>query len=182
MIRVKSNRHLFRGLLIGTLLCCTSFSALARDVDKKNYNSEQVNVTWTDPAEFTEMQFGVHFRQPKPEVWLTEFQKTLVKHGDKVLQPGQHLDVTITNVQLAGRIEPWRGGSAGEVRIVKSVYPPEVNLNFTLTGADGQVIDSGERKLRDIAFLDRDARNHHDSYRFETRMLKEWLDKEFGER
>ncbi len=160
----------------------TSLSAIARDVDKKDYNSDQVHVTWTDPAEFTEMKFGFQFQQPKPEIWLTEFQKSLVKRGEKVLMPGQRLDVTITDVKLAGRIEPFRGGAGGDVRIVKSVYPPEVNLSFTLTGADGQVIDSGERKLRDVAFLDRGARNRSDPYRFETRMLTDWLEREFGQR
>lgn len=182
MIRSASIRRPFLGLLMGAIVSSISISAIARDIDKKDYNSEQVNVTWTDPAEFTEMQFGVQFRQPKPEIWLTEFQKTVVKRGGKLLQPGQHLDVTITDVKLAGRIEPWRGGSAGDVRIVKSIYPPEINLNFSLLDAEGQVIESGERKLRDVAFLDRGARNRSDAYRFEVRMLKDWLDKEFGKR
>ena len=180
MIRSTSMQRLFGGLLMAAMLSCVSMSVIARDIDKKDHNSEHVNVTWTDPAKFTERQYGVQFRQPKPEVWLTEFQKALVKRGDKLLQPGQHLDVTITDVKLAGRIEPWRGGAGGDVRVVKSIYPPQVNLNFTLTGADGQVLDSGERKLRDIAFLDRGSRNRSDAYRFEIRMLQDWLDKEFG--
>ncbi len=182
MLKLFSTQRLLGGFLIGILLSGLSISATARDIDKKDYNSEQVNVSWTDPARFTELQYGLQFRQPKPEVWLTEFQKNLVKYGDKLLQPGQHLEVTITDVKLAGRIEPWRGGSAAEVRIVKSIYPPEISLSFKLTAADGTVIDSGERKLRDVAFLDRGSRNHSDAYRFETRMLKDWLDKEFDKR
>ncbi|HET9034419.1 MAG TPA: DUF3016 domain-containing protein [Dokdonella sp.] len=182
MNRSTSIRRLLRGLLIGALVSCISIPAFAADVANKDYNSDQVSVSWTDPAKFTEMQFGNQFRQPEPEVWLTEFQKTLVKRGDKLLQPGQHLDVVITNVKLAGRIEPGTLGNASGVRVVKSIYPPEVSLNFKLTDSQGQVIDSGERNLRDVAFLDRGTANHNTPYRFETRLLKDWLNREFGKR
>ncbi len=180
MIKSLGNRNVFGGLLVAAALCGASLSANARDIDKKDYNSAQVNVSWSDPANFSELKYGRQFQQPKPEVWLTEFQKTLVKRGDHVLQPGQHLNVTITDVRLAGRVEPFHGAGASEVRVVKSIYPPEIELTFSLTGTDGQVVDSGERKLRDVAFLDRGAVNHSDAYRFEKRMLSEWVTKEFG--
>jgi hypothetical protein len=140
-------------------------------------------VSWTDPDQFTELRYDRHFQQPRPETWLMEFRKTLVHRGDRVLQPGQHLDVTITDVKLAGKIEPWRGAGASEVRVVKSIYPPQIALRFSLTDADGKVLDSGERTLRDTAFLSRGTHaNGSDTYRFEKRMLKEWVDKEFGQK
>ena len=180
MIKSIASRRFLGGLLVTTLMCSASLSAIARDVDKKDYNSEQVSVTWNDPAQFRELHYGRNFQQPKPEVWLTEFQKTLVKRAEHVLQPGQHLSVTITNVKLAGQVEPFHGAGATDVRVIKSIYPPEIELTFSLTGTDGQVLDSGERKLRDIAFLDRGTASRSDTYRFEKRMLNDWVDKEFG--
>jgi hypothetical protein len=180
MIKSVGNRKFLGGLLVAALMCSASLSATARDVDKKDYNSDQVSVTWNDPAQFSELHYGFQFQQPKPEVWLTEFQKTLVKRADHVLKPGQHLSITITDVKLAGRVEPFHGAGASDIRVVKSIYPPEIELSFSLTGSDGQVLDSGERKLRDIAFLDRGSVNRSEAYRFEKRMLKEWVDKEFG--
>jgi hypothetical protein len=181
MIKSTANKALLAGLMLGAFLSFIPLSAAARVVEKKDNNSDQVKVRWTDPEQFTELRFDRQFQQPRPETWLSEFQKTLVRRGDKVLQPGQRLEITITDVKLAGRVEPWRGSGASEVRVVKSIYPPQIKLQFSLTGADGQVLDSGERTLRDAAFLSRGSNaNGSDTYRFEKRMLKEWVDKEFG--
>ncbi len=175
-----ANRILAGSLLLGVLLICGPLFARSDDGEKKNYNSDQVSVSWTDPAQFTETKYGRPFRQPEPEIWLTEFQKTLVKRAGATLKPGQHLEVTITNVDLAGQVEPFHGSGATDVRVVKSIYPPEIDLSFTLTGADGQVLDSGERKLRDPAFLDRGSASRSDAYRFEKRLLEDWVNREFG--
>jgi len=181
MNSIDSNRA-FYGVLCGLLLFGSPLLAHAEDAAKKDYNSDQVSVSWTDPAQFTEARYGRPFRQPEPEIWLTEFQKLVVKQAGAVLQPGQHLDVRITDVDLAGQVEPFRGSAATDVRVIKSIYPPEINLTFTLTGADGQVIEQGERKLRDAAFLDRGSASRSDSYRFEKRLLTDWISKEFGKR
>ena len=178
---LDANRIL-SALLLGLMLVCGPLFARTDAAAKKSYNSEQVNVSWTDPAQFTEAKYGRQFHQPEPEIWLAEFQKVLVKQAGAVLKPGQHLDVQITNVKLAGQVEPFHGPSANDVRVIKSIYPPEINLSFTLTGADGQVIDQGERKLRDAAFLDRGSASRSDSYRFEKRLLTDWISTEFGKR
>jgi hypothetical protein len=181
MFKSTANPTLLAGFMLGAILSVIPLSATARVIEKKDNNSDQVKVTWTDPEQFTELRYERHFQQPRPETWLVEFQKTLVRRGDHVLQPGQHLEVTITDVKLAGRVEPWHGGGASEVRVVKSIYPPQIKLSFNLTDKDGRVLDSGERTLRDTAFLSRGTHaNGSDTYRFEKRMLKEWVDKEFG--
>lgn len=179
MKQLDAKQVLF-GLLLSMMLVSSPLFASSDDAGMKNYNNDKVSVSWTDPAQFTEAKYGPQFRQSESKIWLTEFQKLLVKRGDAVLKPGEHLDVKITNVQLAGRVEPFHGSRATEVRVVKSIYPPEIDLTFTLTGADGQVLDSGERKLRDVAFLDRGSANSSDPYRFEKRLLEDWVSKEFG--
>lgn len=142
----------------------------------------QVSVNWTDPEQFTEVRYSHTFNRPKPEVWLNELRKTLVRTGDRVLEPGQRLDVTITDIKLAGREEPWRGPAYSDVRIVKSVYPPRIDLRFRLTDADGNVIEDGTRELRDLAFLHRGTTHSSEPYRFEKRLLKDWMSREFGDK
>lgn len=154
----------------------TATTALAADAGDDN---ARVNVTWTDPGQFTEVRYSHGFNHPKPETWLKELRKTVVRRADSLLQPGQRLEVTITDVKLAGQYEPWHGPRFNDVRIVKSLYPPSIDLRFSLTDAGGTVIDSGERKLRDPAFLNRGSTNSSESYRFEKRLLKDWLVREF---
>ncbi len=177
-----TNRMLAGTLFLGALLICGPLFARSENGEKKNYNNDQVNVSWTDPAQFTEAKYGRQFHQPEPEIWLTDFQKLLVRRASAVLKPGQHLDIKITNVKLAGQVEPFHGPGATDVRVIRSIYPPEIDLSFTLTGADGQVLDSGERKLRDPAFLDRGSASRSETYRFERRLLEDWISTEFGKR
>ena len=172
--------HMYRSATSLALLLFAPLFAQAGDAATKSYNSDQVSVSWTDPAKFTEALYGPQFRQTSPEVWLVQFQKTLVKRADDVLPAGQHLEVTITDVDLAGHVEPAVGRGAGDVRVVKSIYPPLINLDFRLTDANGKVIDSGERKLRDVGFLDRGTANSSEPYRFEKRLLIDWVNQEFG--
>ncbi|MBL0163448.1 MAG: DUF3016 domain-containing protein [Xanthomonadales bacterium] len=178
----RAHRILAGTLLLSALLICGPLFARANDGEKKNYNNDQVTVSWTDPAQFTEAKYGRQFRQPEPEIWLTDFQKLLVRRASAVLKAGEHLDVSITNVKLAGQVEPFHGSGATDVRVIKSIYPPEINLSFTLTGSDGQVLASGDRKLRDLAFLDRGSASRSEAYRFERRLLEDWVSTEFGKR
>jgi len=96
-------------------------------------------------------------------------------NAERVLPPGDRLDVTITDIKLAGAYEPWRGSRYDDVRIVKDIYPPRIDLKFVLSGADGRVIAEGERKLRDPGFLTRTIANTSDPLRYEKRLLDEWL-------
>lgn len=170
------------GLVVLALLTLGPVATSAKADDPQDATRSRVSVTWTDPAEFDELRFGHQFRQPKPEVWLGEFRKTLVNSADRVLPSGQHLSITITDVKLAGDFEPWHGPFLDDVRIVKSIYPPRMSLSFTLTDSEGKVLESGERELRDLAFLNRGTSVHaSEPYRYEKRMLRDWVRREFGE-
>lgn len=179
-MKIINAKRILPSLLLGTMLLCNPLFAY-NDDGAMNKTSDQVSVRWTDPAQFTETKYGPHLNQSKSEVWLTKFQKTLVKSAGAVLKPGQHLDVEITDVNLAGHVQRVPGTNGADVRVVKWIYPPEINLTFMLTSADGQVLDSGERKLRDVAFLDRRPISN-DPYRFENSLLKDWVSTEFGKR
>ncbi|ODV12516.1 MAG: hypothetical protein ABT19_11375 [Rhodanobacter sp. SCN 68-63] len=93
-----------------------------------------------------------------------------------MLPAGQHLDVVITDVDRAGSFEPWRGPRLSEVRIIKDIYPPRINLSFRLLDAQGKVIREGTRTLRDLGFLTSDtAAARDDSLLYEKRMIDRWL-------
>ena len=139
-----------------------------------------VRVDWTDPAQFTEMQYTVALDQPAPEVWLGEFASTIQRYAPRVLKTGQTLAVTITNVTLAGTVRS--GARANDIRIVGQNSPPRIKLHFELTAADGQVIDSGDRNLSNTAYMSPIFANNSDTYKYEDRLLTDWMDKEFGKR
>lgn len=141
--------------------------------------SPRVTVTWTNPAAFSDARYDQGFSRRNPEQWLGTLARYVQQRAARRLAPGQHLAVTFTDVQRAGIHEPWRGPLWSDVRIVKDPYAPSIDLRFTLTDANGKVLDEGRRTLRDLAFLHRGGRLGDDPLHFEKRLLDDWLQREF---
>ena len=66
----------------------------------------QVSVNWTDPFQFKEATIWDGLYQSNPEAWLGEFASTIRRRANKLLQTGQTLSVTITDVQRARTVRP----------------------------------------------------------------------------
>lgn len=163
-------------VLIPALLLIAVAGAAAPTADAAE--KPRVSVDWTDPAKFSEMQNRSTFNQTNPQVWLGEFASTIRRHAPRVLKTGQSLSVTITDVTLAGSVRS--GPTAGGVRVVGPNSPPDIKLRFTLTGADGKVIDSGDRDIGGPGFMSPNFPDNGESYRYEKRALTDWMDREFG--
>ncbi len=144
--------------------------------------SARVQVDWTDPQQFADVRDSPSTSPARrhPEEWLQTLSRWLENRAGRALPPGQHLKVTFTDIKRAGSFEPWRGAQWSDVRFIKDIYPPRIDLRFTLTDANGKTLATGERKLTDLAFLARGTINTDDPLRYEKRMLGDWLRKEFG--
>ena len=139
-----------------------------------------VDVSWTDPAQFTEIRHSSNRREARRGDWVRELAGYLRERAGDRLQDGQRLEVTITDITRAGSYEPWRGIGADSIRFMRDVYPPRIDLDFRLVGADGEVLAQGTRKLSDIAYLQRGSPlNDSDPLRYEKRLIDDWLRKEF---
>lgn len=110
-----------------------------------------VEVEFQQPDEFTDLTSEWLDDRADPG-YLEELRRHIERTASNRLAPGQRLRVTITDIDMAGDFEPERGAQNQDVRIVKSIYPPRIDLTFTLTDAVGNVLEQGERKLRDQAF------------------------------
>jgi hypothetical protein len=116
-------------------------------------SGSSVTVTYVNPEKFTESRmYGRQDRFNRVD-YLAQLKAYLVKQGQAILKPGQSLHVDITDIQLAGSYEPWRGPQWSYVRIMRDVYPPRIDLNFKLVGQDGNVLREGKRVLRNIDYL-----------------------------
>jgi hypothetical protein len=175
------NRPLLISLL-GFLVLATGLLGGCASAPAQTTQPARVQVDWTDPQQFTDVRespasspAGRH-----PEEWLQTLARWLQGRADRSLPQGQHLQVTFTDIKRAGSFEPWRGPQWADIRVIKDIYPPRIDLRFTLTDANGKTLASGERKLTDLAFLARGTINTDDPLRYEKRMLGDWLRTEFG--
>jgi hypothetical protein len=62
-----------------------------------------------------------------------------------------------------------------DIRLVKEVYPPRIDLDFRLTRADGSVEREGRRELRDAGFMWSQSPHTRETLSFEKGLLDAWL-------
>lgn len=138
-----------------------------------------VSVSWTDPARFDDARDSRDTPAMR-EAWVSELGRHLAERAAQQLPADQRLDVRFTDIRRAGAHEPWRGPQADRVRIVRDVYPPRIALEFKRLGADGRVVHSGQRELRDLGFLMRPNLYASDPLGHEKLLLDDWVRKEFA--
>jgi hypothetical protein len=130
-------------------------------------------VSFRNPAKFTEMEINPNERTD----WLDELSRYVARHASGGLPADERLSVTVTDVQLAGRLERRR---RGDVRIVRDTSPPRIDLSFRLESAQGVTLKEGERQLRDIGFLTGSLRHRGEALAHEKGLIDAWLRQEFG--
>lgn len=162
-------------------LLCAACLALASLMAWAATQPDNVNVRYKDPQHFTEAKrsFGMHLIDA--DDYLKPLKDYIVQRASRILAPGQRLDIEVTDVKRAGEYEPWHGPRFDDVRVIKDIYPPRIDLDFTLYGADGKVLREGQRKLRDAAFLSRNSATDQDTLRYEKSLIDSWLRKGAGE-
>jgi hypothetical protein len=139
-----------------------------------------VNVDWTDPAQFSDLRYSGNRWEAKRGNWVEQLAEHLRKSALKKLPEGESLQVTFTDIKRAGSYEPWHGPNLRDTRIIRDIYPPRISLTFKRLDAQGAVIEQGERKLSDSAFLMGSTRfGDSDPLRYEKRMLDDWVKREF---
>lgn len=177
-------RVILTSLLLLAVAVAGTAAAKSKRVTDPDYprqltTAAAVSVDWTDPSQFSDIRYSGNRSEAAMGNWVVDLATYLQKQAGKKLVNGQQLHVTITDIRRAGMYEPGRGMNMDRVRVIKDIYPPRVSLNFTLTGADGQVISEGERKLVDGAFLmGASPLSDTDPLRYEKRMLDDWINKE----
>ncbi|MDD2763227.1 MAG: DUF3016 domain-containing protein [Opitutaceae bacterium] len=140
----------------------------------------QVAVVYVDPEKFTDV---------KQENWtenstnlLDQLKEFMTETGARYVPAGMHLEIKVTDVDLAGDFEPWRGPDFDHVRVIKDIYPPRIKLEFSLTDEKGKVVSSGKRALTDLAYQMRSTTilPRDDYLRHEKELLRDWFYDEFN--
>lgn len=143
--------------------------------------NSRIAVEWGDPSQLTEYRRARDGSSRRDvESSLKALSKHLRNRADRMLPEGQSLHVQINDLDLAGEYEPWNRGGYEHVRIIRSMYPPEIKLSYALRDAQGQVLREGETTLHDPGFQLGVSPVDQDALRYEKRMLDNWLRREFG--
>jgi Protein of unknown function (DUF3016) len=164
-------------------LLLAAFAALACAHVFAETPPTRIQVSWAPTDKLTEVKDNQMARGwLRPEEWMRQLGVELQRAGERSLPAGQQLQVTINDIKLAGSFEPWRRPGLEDVRILKDIYPPRVDLHYKLLASDGSTIREGDSKLRDAAYLMRSDIRSTDPLRFDKRLLDDWVRREFTPR
>jgi hypothetical protein len=167
--------------LIAGLMAAMPLAKAAVQSPKAPAN-QRAEVVFVAPEKFTDVRDSYTGTDSGRDAILDQLREYIEERADKLIPPGDHLLVSITDVDLAGDFEPWRGPNWADVRIVKDIYPPRINLSFRVTDAAGRVIKEGVRNLSDTAFLmNMTVQFRDDPLRHEKTLLDDWMQREFRE-
>lgn len=165
-------------LLVCALAVAGAGAARAFDPVK---GPSSVEVTYFEKEKFTDVKDGWSGTDRGRDDTLATLKEYITQRATKNLSAGQKLAITITDVDLAGDFEPWRGSQWMDVRVVKDIYPPRINIMFRLTDSEGKILKEEKRELIDTSFLMSlgTAAFRDDPLRHEKQMLSDWINNEF---
>lgn len=135
-----------------------------------------VDVAFFEPKKFTDVRDRA-MGNYEDTSYLDQLRDYLVAQARPIVPVGGTLTVTFTDVDMAGDFEPWRGFRWDEIRVVKEIYPPRIQLAFRLTDASGEIVKEGKRDLRGLGLMTRGFAD--DTLRHEKALLDDWLRSEF---
>ena len=133
----------------------------------------KVDVRWLEPGNFSDAERSAIDRERVTQ----ELGSYMQKLGS-LLPDGQTLTLEVTDLDLAGELEPvgWR-----ELRVLRGRADwPRMVLRFTLA-AEGRTLKQGEARLSDMGYSFGPS-PRHEALGYEKRMLKGWFKAEFGAR
>lgn len=136
-----------------------------------------VTVKFKEAEKFTDA--ASRFNSGTDEDYLRDLSAHLEKAAGAEIAPGYKLEVTITEIDLAGEFVPTNV-NLQDVRIIRDIYIPRLNLFFRLLDADGKVIKEGERKLTDLNFMSNlGLIGRNQPLFYDKALLSDWVRKEF---
>lgn len=155
-------------LLLTSLFATLSYAQPSRTI----VNFEQID-TFTDAT--------YENRYSSREQVSQELATHLMQLGERYLAPGYSLNIRITDIDLAGRYEPWHT-YAYRVRFMREITWPRIKLHYELFNADGDTILSREEQVSDKHYLSRSGpRWSRGRLPYEKAMLNDWFRKRFSQ-
>ncbi len=151
----------------------------AQGAIKDKYISDAVSVTWQNTEDYRDVRTANGIKKRYQQRVFDQLERYLHQEIPKVILEDQTIKLTIHNLDLAGDVLPMYIDHQ-DIRVIKNIYPPMIDIEYQLLAADGSVIKSKREKVRDIGFnLGSHASLRHENLHYEKAMLKKWLRKQF---
>jgi len=165
-----SSLALLAGVLV--LAGCETTSPSSPTPTSTTSADGRVKVTFDNPANFTDLKSS---NMDDYDPGYMEELKTYVEQTSReYLADGEKLEITFTDIDMAGEFEPWRM-QASDVRMVKSIYLPRAKFKWVVTDASGKTLREGNEDISDMTYQTNIGNITQDELFYEKEMLRNWM-------
>ena len=141
-----------------------------------------ITVVFEDVDKYTDFSVSGLSEKKTMGIFESELEGELKRFSERYIVGDYALEIVFKDIDMAGDIQPWRNRHNADIRYIERVYPPRMELAYTLKDADGNVVTEGEETIADIAFdfnILAPIRSQSMSFFYEINMLEDWVRKTF---
>ncbi|MDX2225445.1 MAG: DUF3016 domain-containing protein [Rhodospirillaceae bacterium] len=171
-------RTLIATVLASATLAVPAFAATEPD------GRGRVTVSFVAAESFTDAALDDSQRESSRTTVLDALRDTLVAAAEASLPAGQRLSITVTDIDLVGRIRPVPSLQNERIRLLDEVSWPRVTLSYAVTGEDGgAVAAANDVVVENRSYLVAPSPGlTDDPLRHEKAMLRRWVQATFAAR
>jgi hypothetical protein len=165
-----------RNTIAVLIVAALSLNAMAATENAATQNP--IKVSWQAPEKFTDIRPASESKKRFQEKVMTAFDKMWADFATD-LPEGYQIEIVMTDVDLAGDVNPMYRANHVDIRVIKDIYMPRVKLNYVLTGPQQQEIARAtDVKIQDMGFMNSSAIGAlNREFHYEHEMLKKWFKK-----
>lgn len=141
-----------------------------------------IKVEFKDVEKYTDFSVSGLSEEKTLGLFESELEDELERFAKRYILGDHTLEVVFIDIDMAGDIQPWRNRHNADIRYIDRMYPPRMELGYTLKDADGNVVSEGEETIADIAFdfnILAPIRSNSMSFFYEVTLLEDWIRKTF---
>ncbi|WP_456377568.1 DUF3016 domain-containing protein [Thiolapillus sp.] len=133
-------------------------------------------IHWSSPGGYKDIKASIGTQEQFQKQTFAELEAYMQKLAAS-LPNGQKLEMTVTNLDLAGYLrtsDVIRGYS--DIRVVKDMYPAKIQFQYRLLDSNGKLLKEGSENLKSMPpGSTASMRFNANPLSIEKRMLKKWF-------
>jgi hypothetical protein len=142
----------------------------------------EAKVTWQAPEKYSDIRPGNDTRDAFQARVFKELEVVFTDLA-KQLPDAYQLEITVTDLDLAGDVNGMYGDRFRDIRVIKELYWPRMSLSYALKNPDNALIASGKDDIKDMNFMSRiSIPSGNTNFIYEETMLRDWFAKKQTEK
>ena len=140
--------------------------------------AQQTAVTFDRPEKFTDFRVPNMSAKRSRIALMEDLVRDVGQSLDRLLPAGSSMQVDITNIDMAGRIDPF--SQPDELRLLRDYDKAELNFNYRWLSAEGSLLKEDTVTLRNNNLQTLKSRSNkysHTRLAYEMAMFDKWLRK-----